>query len=175
MNPDPERDDAQQPRWIRSPADLTGGAAYALNALQQAADTAKRADDRVNLTIGGLLAGQGATFMGKPMVWDLHWPEGMPPGLTEEGLRDLGASMVRAAGGDPTPGPVRPVAGALAQALALIRSAVELRQVDAERQRPVWPFASWREWDADAASLLKQQASQADAARGTAREGHGEE
>lgn len=175
---DPERQgDGARPRWIRSPADLTDGipsrtrAQASLEALQQVSDSAQRAADRENLIIGGLLLGQGATLLGLPVVWDLHWPEGMPPGMDDQALREIGARMMAAAGGNPAPGPERPVAGLLAQAIALIREALTIRFTG--NGDPL--STDWREWERRAQTLIETQHDLGERARGLAQRGHGEE
>jgi hypothetical protein len=50
----------------------------------------------INLVVGTLLTG-GGTMFGKPVA--LSWPEGMPPGVTEGFLRNLGEQMIRDSAG----------------------------------------------------------------------------
>lgn len=59
-------------------------------------DTHQHAIDHV---VGTLLAGGGSMF-GKPVA--LAWPEGMPPGVTEDFLRNLGEEMLRRSAGPST-------------------------------------------------------------------------
>jgi hypothetical protein len=166
VNADPERQgDACEPRRIRTAADLMAH----LGMAPELAAELKRALERENLVLGGLLLGRGATLYGKPIVWDLHWPEGMPPGFDEAELRKTGAQMVRTAGGDPAPGPERPVAGALREALALIHRALILRMYG--DPLPCQPdddpeAGTWAQWDRRAEEFMRAQTALAEQAKG---------
>jgi hypothetical protein len=161
--------DGMVPQHITCAAQLPGVAG-----LTAQADQARKHE---NMVLGGLLLGRGATLFGKPVVWDLHWPEGAPPGMDADTLRDMGARMVASAGGDPAPGPVRPVADMLDQAMGLVRFALNLRDfggfpppgLDIGPPRdPAVEADAWQAWERRARALLRAQEILADQARGKA-------
>lgn len=61
-----------------------------LDEIQRTTDTRREADERIL----AILAGKRATIYGKPVEFEIKWPEGPPMRMTEEQMRQYCAEQL---------------------------------------------------------------------------------